>query len=297
MTFAEIFNQFGIDYRDSGHHHCRVGWIQIDCPFCSKGWRKYRLGFNLVSGRASCWACGPKSVHEVFHEITGRPYSELRRVLANLVRETAPTKEKQKRGKLITPPAPALGPLKKQHKEYLKERNFDPLHIEKLWGIQGLNQYAGMLSWRIFIPITYRGEIVSWTSRAIDDENPDRYISAKPSQEVFPHKTLLYGEDYCRDTIVICEGPTDVWKIGPSTTCTFGTSFKREQVLKMAQYPKRVICFDNEKEGQIRASELARLLAPFDGETFNVQLDAKDPGSASNREINRFRKAFGISID
>jgi hypothetical protein len=183
--------------------------------------------------------------------------------------------------------------LRKAHREYLRSRNFDPKVIEKHWKIQGIGPAAGMLAWRIFIPIHYRGKIVSWTSRSISDKNKaNRYFSANLNQEVYNHKTLLYGEDHCHSgsSIIVNEGPTDPWNVGPGAVCTFGTGFKTAQVLKIARYRKRIICYDSGPEGQKMAKELCELLMPFDGETINVVLDAEDPGSASKKEIKLLRK-------
>jgi DNA primase len=162
--------------------------------------------------------------------------------------------------------------------------------MQRLWNAQGIGM-SSQLPWRIFIPIELNGEMVSWTTRSINDYGL-RYISAKLTQESFPHKHLLYGEDYARHTVIIHEGPLDVWTVGPGAVGTLGTSYTRAQVVRMSKYLRRVVCFDNEPEAQRRARKLCDDLEPFEGETHNVILDAKDANTASAKEIRRLRRLY-----
>ena len=104
------------------------------------------------------------------------------------------------------------------------------------------------------------------------------------------HKELLYGEDYCRGSVIIHEGPTDVWRTGPGAVALLGTGFTDAQVLRLSHYGLRIVCFDSEPAAQRRANKLCSLLDGFPGETINVVLDSKDPGSATPKEIAKLRK-------
>jgi DNA primase len=172
----------------------------------------------------------------------------------------------------------------------MKGRGFDPDEIVKLWGLQALG-LSGFLSWRIFIPIVYHGRMVSWTTRTIGDQEP-RYISARPDQELVSIKQSLLGEDYVRDVVIVVEGPFDAMRVGPGAVALFGNAVSPAQIKKLSQIPTRVICLDNETEAQRRACKLCSLLEPFPGRTINVVLDAKDPGSASEHEIQLLRRSF-----
>ena len=88
------------------------------------------------------------------------------------------------------------------------------------------------------------------------------------------------------------EGPTDCWKIGAGAVCTFGLAWTPAQLARIASYPTRVICFDNEEEAQKQARVLCAELEPFPGRTINVCLEAKDPGSAQKEEIQCLRKEY-----
>jgi hypothetical protein len=288
MKFKELLQEQGIDFRDSGHEHCRPGWIQLDCPYCSADWKHYRLGYNISAGYLNCWTCGRHGLVETLATILGISYGQVKKLLGDVDTELAPAKVE--RGKLVLPTG--LGPLLKPHKDYLRRRGYKPDELQRLWEIRGIDALGGVLSWRVFIPVHYRGRIVSWTTRSIDDQHSHRYRAARPEQESIDHRTLLYGLDYCRHSIVVCEGPTDVWRIGPGAVCTFGTGFSRAQVCAMAEFPIRVVCFDSAPDAQKRARELCDLLEVYPGETYNVVLESKDPGSGTDEEIREIRLRF-----
>lgn len=225
---------------------------------------------------------------EALAEITGKPINQIGKALRDVERNIPI--EKKKRGALIIPKG--VGPLSKQHRDYLTdERKFKVSELERLWEIKGIGLHAS-LSWRVFIPIFYLGTMVSWTTRSIRDDTDRRYWSADPKDEAINHKELLYGEDYCRSTIVVVEGPTSVWRIGPGATCTFGTTFTGEQVEKISKYSRRVVCFDDEREAQRQANELCSALEVFPGETLNIVLEGgKDPDE-SRKEAREIRQQF-----
>lgn len=287
MIFDELLREHSIPTAPAGHHHTRSGWINFDCPWCSRGTRRWRMGYNTQGKYVNCWSCGPHRLVETLVELTNLTPAECFRLLDGIdfekVRTTRPL------GRLELPSA--LGPLREPHLTYLASRGFDPNTLIRLWNIKGIGLHP-RLAWRVFIPILLRGEVVSWTTRATTDETDRRYITARPEQESYPARKLLYGEDYVRHAVVVHEGPFDVWRTGPGAVCTMGTQFSSAQVLRLSKYPTRVVCFDSQPEAQRRARDLCSRLEVFPGETYRVELDAKDAGSASPREINRLRKAF-----
>lgn len=286
MKFQEILDKYGIDYKTENHHHCRPGWIQFDCPFCGKHSKKYHMGFSVHFHFTNCWKCGGHSLFSVLQELLNVSSSSASKIIKNLDIER-PVEEKV-RGTLKIPYG--VSDLLPIHKQYLMGRNIDPEYAIKTWKIRGLSQ-VGKLSWRIFIPIHFKEEVVSWTTRTIRDSSI-RYLSALAEHESIPHKSLLYGEDYAKDTIIVCEGPLDVWKIGKGAVATFGTSVSASQILKMIKYPNRIICMDQEPNAQKTAQNICDTLSLFPGETYNLVLDSKDPGSASEKEIKKIREKF-----
>jgi hypothetical protein len=287
MNYTELLQQLGIRFVSEGHHHCRPGWVQMDCPNCGHSSGKYHLGFNKGRGYFNCWVCGPKPTVETLCILSGQSAS----YIIGLLREALPTREAKPlrpKGQLKVPKG--VSPLGKPHRKYLRSRGFDPDEIATIWGVQGIG-ISARLSWRLFIPIQYRYETVSWTTRAIGDVET-RYISAAPEEESVYHKHLLYGADMAGHGIVVTEGPTDAWAIGPGAVATLGLGYTLEQLELIKAYPVRAVCFDNSPDAQRRARKLTDRLSLFLGETYLVNMSGKDPATSPKREVRELRRRF-----
>lgn len=130
---------------------------------------------------------------------------------------------------------------------------------------------------------------MSWVARSVRDDVRPKYIAAKREWEDVYHKSLLYNGDSVLGTVIICEGPTDVWRVGRGAVATFGLTPSDEQVRRLLAFHRRIICYDATLDAQKQARRLSRRLASS-GRTEIVQLDAEDPGSASPGEIQELRK-------
>ncbi len=295
MNLKEFLQENNIPTAPEGHDHYRPGWLNFDCPYCSKNWYHYRMGYNLAYGYVNCWHCGGHNLYETLVEIL--PDADRKEILEVVkgVRDPRARIEVKERGKLILPSN--LGPLQDVHKTYLRSRGFEWRKLVKLWGIRGTGLFSESslgvdLKFRIFIPIHFQGKVVSWTTRSVSNKHERRYLSASYLEEAYDHKHLLYGADYVRHAAIVVEGPTDVWRIGPGAVCTFGSAFSLGQVGKVSAFPVRVICFDEERAAQRRGKEFAELLSVFPGETYVVKLRSHDPGSATDKEIRLLRSRF-----
>jgi hypothetical protein len=288
MTFEEILENYNVPIAPEGHRHGRIGWIQFDCPFCGEGSDKYHMGYNTSSGYVNCWSCGYHSIYKVLQILTGLQGADLKELITNLPlsqarREPTPTG-------WFNPPMGLQERLLKIHREYLAGRGFQPHKLQRLWKLGSIAMSLELkYSWSIFIPIRNKSYCASWTTRYIG-HNPSvpRYNSSPSNRESLPAKSLLYGEEYAQFSIVICEGPTDVWRIGPGAVATLGTNYTPEQVKRMLHYPIRAICFDN--AAQKMARKLYGELVAFPGETYQIQIDSNDPGCATNKEIATIRR-------
>lgn len=288
ISVPDLLSQLRIDHRLPGtHRHVSTNFIGVDCPWCSPAAQSWKLGIHRSGRFATCWLCGSKPVVEALVRLSGRPWQEVRGLLGDLRPADGP--RITPRGRLALPPG--LGPLAPQHAAYLRTRRFCPETLERLWGLQGIG-IAGSLSWRIFIPVVAEGQTVSWTTRAIGEQNPRRYISARPDQEAVPIKDVVLGADYVRHAVVICEGPFDAFRIGPGAVCTFGVNVSRAQRAWLSRIPLRVVCLDSSEDAQRRAASLCRELALFPGNTENVVLDAADPGEAPESEVRQLRRLY-----
>ena len=286
MTFEEILSEYNVPVGPSGHYHVREGWINIDCPFCSRGSEGWYMGYSIEGNFVNCWRCGSHRLINTVMELTKLSYKEVAKLLDNL--ETTHFEKRKPLGKLVIPTG--ITGLQPAHKKYLHTRGFKWRTIEKLWKIYGIG-ISSKLSWRIWIPIHYHGEIVSWTTRSIS-HNPKvtRYVSAALNEEMLFHKELLYGEDSARHAIIVVEGIFDAWRIGPGAVATFGSGYSAEQLERIAKYQIRAICFDNEPEDQKRARKLSNDLSALPGDTYNIVLDSKDAADESQANIERLRR-------
>lgn len=291
-TVIQVLTENGIPFKQSGeHHHAREGWVQIDCEWCSPGWEKYRFGIPLDRPYYGvCWACGSHRLDEALSTKLEISIVNARRLLDGLERGYAlPMREK--RNTLILPHG--LRDMMPVHRRYLERRGYDPDKMASLWGVRAIGNESE-LGWRLWLPVHYQGEVVSWTTRGITEYAKLRYINARPDQEILSPKTLLFGEDYVRgNTIIIVEGPFDVYRIGPGAVATMGLSYSREQLLRMSRYKNRVVCFDSEKVANKVARKLCHQLEVFPGNTYRVELESgKDADTANKKEIKELRKRF-----
>lgn len=295
MNLLDFLQEHNVEYREAGDSpHVSQGWIGVICPWCGIGTDKYGLGIHTESLSATCWKCGKHSIVEVLKELTGEPWHVCRDFTRGFGR--LPVQQSQDRGRYCIPGG--VGPLLEPHKAYLRSRRFDPEEIIRLWSVGGIGLHS-RLPWRLFIPVVGRdGRPLSWTTRALaargteGDNGYLRYVNAKPEEEAISIKSLLYGEQLATHAIIVVEGPTDVWRIGPGAVATFGLTVTAAQKAEIARYPLRAICFDNEPEAQRRATELCNELSTLPGKTVRVEVDAKDPGEASESEVKLLRRTF-----
>lgn len=293
MNIQDFFKQYGIEYREHGsHHHTTPGRIQIDCPWCSPDTQRFRLGWHIKGRYFTCWHCGPVRVTDTLVEITKESFHVIKEALGSVLPEDFFDTKRKLSSKVQIPES--VGKLQPAHIEYLQSRGFTKTRISYLigrYGIGGINHLDEKLSWRIFIPVHLDREVVTWTTRSIDNRARVRYLSASIEESKFNIKQLLYGEDYCkRHTILVCEAPLSVWVLGAGSVATFGTEYSSYQVNKIARYPIRYICYDSDKESQRKAKQLCNVLKVFKGETHNIVLEEKDPGESTRKEIKQLRR-------
>jgi hypothetical protein len=195
-----------------------------------------------------------------------------------------------------------VGPMRANHRRYLENRGFDPDLIERTWGVLGtgpasyLDDGAGKdvdYRSRLFVPVRWGGEEVSFQARDVTGRSELRYVSCPVAREVVHHKNVLYGiQERWGRTGIIVEGVTDCWRLGPLSCATFGISTKPEQVVEVARHFSRVaIVFDPEPQARARARRLAATLRLRLGtEPVVVDIGSGDPGSMSQADADHLVK-------
>lgn len=290
IGIRDWFGMLGIPTAPVGDRHQREGWVNVPCPYCQT--TGYYMGFSEAYWNAVCWRCGKQNSWDAIQKLQPavtrsdlqKAYSG-RRVPTALVRPAG------------TYTAPQSTPLRRSQWEYLQSRGYNPSALVKDWGVQGIKKGT---TWRnkpmrsrLFIPINYEGRAVSWTSRAVDNSDPQRWMSAARKEETICHKDIVYGWDAVRHTAVIVEGPTDAWAIGPGAVATCGLGYTTSQVLLLSFAMRRVVCFDKSITAQRRAKQLANELSTYPGETIIVEIETgDDPADANKDEIEEIRRTF-----
>jgi hypothetical protein len=120
---------------------------------------------------------------------------------------------------------------------YLVERKIDPFAYPFYWTNKvGFNN-------RIIIPFLYKGDVVGWTARAINDAKP-KYLSEQQPGFVFnlDHQTNE------RDFVIVCEGPFDALSI--DACALLGAEIKDSQNWLLKQLGKEIVLVpDRDHEG------------------------------------------------
>lgn len=281
-----FFVSHEVEIAPSSHHHARAGWINLDCPYCSPGSKRFRLGFRVKQKYFNCWTCGPVPFKKTLYLLFNNNSKEFIEQLEDF----RLPKEDQIIGK-YTEPAGLLDKIPKPYYDYLRSRfgKETSLTIER-YKLRAIGPRGKHLACRIFVPLYYKGEKATWTTRSIDPEIEIRYKNAPIECEAISIKKLLFGEDFVRHSVIVVEGPFDAMRIGPGAVSLGGVNYSKAQVRKLAQYPYRYICLDQDEAGQKTAEKLANELSVFPGETSILQLNAKDAGSCSLKELNKIRK-------
>lgn len=297
IDFVRLAEDFRIDYAESGHHHCHDGWIQTHCPFCTDGTSGFHLGFSKTRGNFSCWRCGGLRFWEVLCALLKVSEGECRSIIpAYIVNTVGHTPQETHRSRSIRLPEFAK-PMRRQHRDYLRSRGFDPHQLSRVWGLLGAGPAAGVWAWRIIIPIYgVDGKLLAYQGRAIVDDVKPKYRMLDDEDCAVSPSRLLYGMTKVRglDSVIVVEGVTDVWRIGPGAVCTFGIAWKAEQLHPLRHFKRRFVLFDPEHHAQLRAESLAKQLSAFGGQTEIISGFSTDPGEFTSKQVRRLREELDI---
>ena len=102
MKFEEILKEYNIPTAPMNHHHARIGWINIDCPFCGRDSHKWHMGYSVSGKFVNCWRCGSHRLIDTIIELTNLPYKQAKKLLGSLEIEISEKKIK-KQSKLVIP--------------------------------------------------------------------------------------------------------------------------------------------------------------------------------------------------
>jgi len=272
------------------------GWKSTRCCYCNDHGR--HLGININSGAVNCFRCGTHFLAETLQKLTGVSRSEV----ISLIKENNKGGI-QSIGRLNISSVKPLtfkdsGSLNRQDKRYLIDRGFDPEVIVKEWDVKGSTN-IGRFAYRLIIPIYFQKKMVAFQGRDVTEQARLRYKSSSSKIEGgMDVKSTLYGYDKLDcDRVLVVEGPTDVWRLGPGAAATYGTEFTPEQVFLISQFSNRFIMFDSAPEAQMLAVKLTEELSIYSGSTELITFDntdSKDPGGMADTDANYIMRELGL---
>lgn len=298
INFIRLCHQFHI-----ATQHNRDGWLQLQCPLCGSqgthgGWY---LGYSLSSGAFSCWRCGTLRFWDVVPRLLRVSEKQARLDLKPYwsfpkVKQPKLQNDPKPRQRKLAPPCPA-GPLGEPHLAYLRGRGFEALETATKWNLGGIGWDGGAWAWRILIPIRNEHyKTVAYQGRSIGDAKP-KYRMTEDHLCLEDPKSLLYGiEEADGETVIVVEGPSGVWRMGPGTVATLGIGWHPAQANRLRRFKRRFLLFDPEVKAQKRARELAEYLAVFPGETEILGGFDSDPGDFSDELVKEIRKEIGLAF-
>ena len=292
MDIERLYRDFSVDYASEGHRHTRPGWINAACPFCT-GNPGYHLGFDLDGNYFYCWRCGWHPVIQTISKLINISEPEVRKLIklyGLIVPKSKPSEEVTVRMKAHRMPS-GTGPMGSNHRQYLIRRGFDPTELERTWNLVGTGPLSRLdhldFKHRILIPIVWNQKEVSFTSRDITDKHPLRYITCPKDRELIHHKDIIYGKQERWKDIGICvEGPTDVWRMGVYSFCTFGIKYTPTQLRLIAKTFRRVaVLYDDDPQAIVQANKMVADLR-FRGVDAWRESIVGDPGGMKQEDAN-----------
>jgi hypothetical protein len=287
----KFYEDHRIDYYDGEyqHKHCRPGWIQKECPFCS-GNPGLHLGYNEISGYFKCWRCGYHSIDEVIRTLIGVSWShakELKRGYGGRAHRQKPIFGPKYKDIQVALPE-GTGPMKKAHKEYLRQREFNPAILEDIWDVLGTGK-TGKYKNRIIAPIYHKGELVSYQGRDITGKSDIRYKACEKENEKILHQEVLYGYDLTDKTsVVVVEGITDAWRLGPGAAGTFGLGVSAGQLKLLSEFKNIFVLRDfTDPQALVEAESLVAELSILGKHAEMIWIEkGTDPADLTQQEAD-----------
>ena len=296
MNIIQLYKDFNVPFATEGHKHCREGWVNTTCPFCT-GNPGMHLGYNMADDFYVCWRCGWKATHKALAlliHVSDKEAKEIARKYGGKshVKSAVTVRVGQKKFRL----PPSTAPMNDRHKRYLTKRKFDPEVIEKIWDIQGTGPISLMdgisFSHRLVIPIYWENRIVSFQTRDITAKHSLRYITCPEQRERIKHKHIFYQAIPTKDSdACICvEGVTDAWRFGYGAIATFGIKYTKYQVREISKRFKKVfVVFDDDPQAIKQSEKLTAELILRGVDAYSIKIQG-DPGDMAQTDADTLKK-------
>jgi|GEM_PF-611763 len=272
-------------------------WLGMPCPFCIDGDPSEHLGINLETKAVKCWRCGKHSILSLIRTISRtRSRTETENKLTQFQNSAlvfSNTKSAEIRGVPKRQPDVLIDfasqNLDSLHIDYLLSRNFDPLEIQRDYRIRGTGPDS-YYPYRIIIPFFNGRRLITFTSRDVTGKQNPPYKQCPEDRSIVSPKKWLYNANFNTDTVLVVEGPLDVWRIGGNTVATCGIEYTPEQIILLSKFNRVFILFDAEEQAQNKARELATELGAVVNSVTRLELSSGDPAELTEAEGLSIRK-------
>ncbi len=236
-------------------------YYRVNCPYC--GDSRLRLWVNHLWGVANettqrknlwlaiCYNEGclaePGRVQELYDRVYGFRNANLRGARVVIL----PGEVEEQSLKRIEPPGLLLPLNRLQPRDkvitYLRFKGYDPEQLQKWFGVSyclNADSNYAMAQDRIFIPVIMHNMLVGWQCRYPADLNwKTAGIPKYYSRPNMPRRLMLYNYDTAVKFpfVVLCEGPTDTWNVGPYAVAAFGKHLSAPQIKLLCDNWKAIV--------------------------------------------------------
>lgn len=282
---------------NSGEYYC------VNCPFCDDDrhrlWINHRYGSDFERNRrkytylAVCYNedCLKKADGR-FEQLETMVFGGGKPVFKKIAIK-APAAQCVHRAVAAPGEICSIGGLPDFHPavKYVCSRNFDPAQLDSEFQI-GVCTYAAEPAYRfmlnrIYIPITFHGELVGWQGRAVGDASGPKYYNCPGTSK----SRMLYNYDRASQApyVVVVEGVPSVWRIGEAAVCTFGKTMSLwQQTTLSTTWAGKPVILMLDHDAQVEMEHAAKLLADRGADVRMVYLpDARDPADYPREEVQK----------
>jgi hypothetical protein len=290
MDIIQLLTDYNIPYSTEGKNSA-PGWINVQCPWCDD--QSDHLGWNLEQEFFNCWRCGKHRTAETVARLLNTSEHQARQIIKHyggtIIR--TPAEPVVKIGTHHHQLPSGCTQLMENHRQYLIHRRFDPDQLVHDWSLLGTGPISRLdnidFKHRVIAPIIWDARQVSFQGRDITNKSTLRYITCPEDRELVHHKHILYGrQDEWTKTGIVCEGITDVWRLGLQACATFGIKYTKEQLWVIDQTFDRVaVCFDDERQAVEQANRLVKELVFRGHIAWRVPI-VGDPGGMKQEDAN-----------
>lgn len=286
----------------------------VNCPFCRD--TRHRLSLSYLYGTSNGSGDVIKHLAHCFNENCLQDHGNREALFYKITVGKNRTRTKGFTLQQPAPPTPAkaieapasvpLEDLPGDHPalRYLAGRGFDPKEVSANWGVRYCAKNDSVKPFfrnRLLIPLhsvlpgSGRVELKGWQARSLDPGNRPKYLTSAGSKK----SALLYGEILISSgsgPVVVCEGPTDVWRLGRDAVAILGKQPSTRQIeLLLSRYRGRTLVIGLDADALEESSALKTKLEqkrrslndPAGVRLVELPLGVKDFGDLSRRDAWR----------